>query len=1090
MSLSIQTANGLLEISGKVTEEKVISALGYEPAKKEIETAIDSHTRNTDIHITAAEREIWNKDIENLEDHKSDETIHITSKERDAWNNKSDFSGAYADLIDAPSIVETESGNMVIADEGGNIIMQVDANGLETTTVTAKSAVINGVDITVKLDEHKESINGVSGNLTTHTSNSTVHITADERVLWNNKSDFSGDYNDLTNAPDIKEDNSGEVVYADESGNVIAKIGENGLETTQVIANNVVASGVNIGEVLSSHTSNDDIHITAAERETWNSKVDATYVDTAVANLVNSAPEALNTLDELAAALGDDANFATTVTTQIGLKVDKTTFDAHTHTKSQIGLGNVDNTSDANKPVSTAQREALNELKSELSESIVSEAEEWTVADNSGNIITKVNAAGLETTTVTAKAVIVNGADVKTTLDGLSELVGKKSVQTQISEAIAAENLSQYATDTDLATHTSNTTVHITSAERTAWNAKANQTDFKTHTDDQSNPHKVTKSQIGLGNVDNTSDINKPVSTAQQTALDNLKSELSESIVSESNEWTVADNSGNIVARVDSDGFETTTVTAQKVVVNSVDIETALDSKANSEHTHDQYLEANDIAGKADKTYVDTELAKKANSSHTHEQYLVASDIENKADKSELHTHSNKAELDKITSGKVASWDAKATTSYVDEQLATKVSKEELNAKGYLTAIPDEYVTETELNAKNYLTTVPEEYITENELNSKGYLTQHQDLSNYAKKSDVPEVINNLTSASTTAALSAAQGAVLKTTIDNIIGDIGELGGGDMMKATYDTNNNGVVDNAEKLDGHTADYFATSDHSHNNYLTSGDIANKADKTYVDEQLATKVPNTRKINNKPLSTDITLSASDIGALPSTTVIPSIDGLATTSYVNEQLNKKANSSHTHEEYLVASDIANKADKSELHTHSNKSELDKITSGKVAAWDNKSDFSGSYNDLTDTPNVLDDKSAEFLISDEDKNVIFRVDINGTRTTVLEVDSLVLAGKDVSESYCTKADITATIGTTWSGDTAPYSQDITVIGITADDNPIVDVAFSGTYATDQARLADWGKIYRIVTAENKITVYATAKTAVALPIQLQVVG
>ena len=43
---------------------------------------------------------------------------------------------------------------------------------------------------------------------------------------------------------------------------------------------------------------------------------------TEVANLVASAPEALNTLDELAAALGDDSNFATTVTTSIGLKAN------------------------------------------------------------------------------------------------------------------------------------------------------------------------------------------------------------------------------------------------------------------------------------------------------------------------------------------------------------------------------------------------------------------------------------------------------------------------------------------------------------------------------------------------------------------------------------------------------------------------------------------------------------------------------------------------------------------------------------------------------------------------------------------------
>lgn len=43
-----------------------------------------------------------------------------------------------------------------------------------------------------------------------------------------------------------------------------------------------------------------------------------TYVNEKVASLVDSAPETLDTLNELAAALGDDPNFATTVATQIG----------------------------------------------------------------------------------------------------------------------------------------------------------------------------------------------------------------------------------------------------------------------------------------------------------------------------------------------------------------------------------------------------------------------------------------------------------------------------------------------------------------------------------------------------------------------------------------------------------------------------------------------------------------------------------------------------------------------------------------------------------------------------------------------------
>ena len=47
------------------------------------------------------------------------------------------------------------------------------------------------------------------------------------------------------------------------------------------------------------------------------------YVDSKVAGIVNSAPETLDTLNELATALGNDANFATTVSNQIGSKVDK-----------------------------------------------------------------------------------------------------------------------------------------------------------------------------------------------------------------------------------------------------------------------------------------------------------------------------------------------------------------------------------------------------------------------------------------------------------------------------------------------------------------------------------------------------------------------------------------------------------------------------------------------------------------------------------------------------------------------------------------------------------------------------------------------
>ena len=87
------------------------------------------------------------------------------------------------------------------------------------------------------------------------------------------------------------------------------------------------------------------------------------YADAAVAALVASAPAALNTLNELATALGNDASFSTTITNSLATKAPlaSPTFTGTVSgiTKSMVGLANVDNTTDAAKPVSTATQTAL-----------------------------------------------------------------------------------------------------------------------------------------------------------------------------------------------------------------------------------------------------------------------------------------------------------------------------------------------------------------------------------------------------------------------------------------------------------------------------------------------------------------------------------------------------------------------------------------------------------------------------------------------------------------------------------------------------------------------------------------------------------
>lgn len=91
-------------------------------------------------------------------------------------------------------------------------------------------------------------------------------------------------------------------------------------------------------------------------------------------------------------------------------------------------------------------------------------------------------------------------------------------------------DISDYKVDTALSSTSTNPVANkivktaidgVNSSISSLSNNKANATDLTTHIANKANPHGVTKTQLGLGNVDNTSDINKPISKATQTALNN-----------------------------------------------------------------------------------------------------------------------------------------------------------------------------------------------------------------------------------------------------------------------------------------------------------------------------------------------------------------------------------------------------------------------------------------------------------------------------------------------------------------------------------------------------------------------------------------
>lgn len=78
-----------------------------------------------------------------------------------------------------------------------------------------------------------------------------------------------------------------------------------------------------------------------------------------------------------------------------------------------------------------------------------------------------------------------------------------------------------------------------------------------------------------------------------------------------------------------------------------------------------------------------------------------------------------------------------------------------------------------------------------------------------------------------------------------------------------------------------------------------------------------------------------------------------------------------------------------------------------------------------------------------------------------------------------------TATIPiTNWIGDTAPYYCDVNVDGILDTDTPLIDALCTNIYENNMNILSEWSKIFRIITENNNLKIYAVNKPLVEIPI------
>ena len=366
--------------------------------------------------------------------------------------------------------------------------------------------------------------------------------------------------------------------------------------------------------------------------------------------------------------------------------------------------------------------------------------------------------------------------------------------------------------------------------------------------------------------------------------------------------------------------------------------------------------------------------------------------LEGYAKTSDLHSHSNKSVLDNITSAKVTEWDNKSTfsgsyndltnkptiptvtndltntlksnydTAYTHSQSThapsnaqknSDITKTEIEAKltGNITShTHSQYLTEHQslenyaLKSEiptNYLTSIPSEYITETELTAKGYLTEHQDLSDYALKSEIPtDYITEIPSEYVTDSELNNKGYATESYVDDTVANLSELKinivNGLTFANAYINYNNG-----DYVSGGSA--YACQEYipiiSDATYEVSG-VSNivriayyDSSKTYINQY----VDNTPTFNFTPPSDASYIRVhvdSNSNAWQNLSIESEIE-----DYIRTYINNATSGGSGNV------DLSSYALKTDLHSHSNKTVIDTITSNMITKWNQSIPFNDTY-------------------------------------------------------------------------------------------------------------------------------------------------
>lgn len=222
------------------------------------------------------------------------------------------------------------------------------------------------------------------------------------------------------------------------------------------------------------------------------------YVTQKISELVNSAPETLDTLNKLAAALNNDSNFANTIITQLGTKVDK-----------------IEGKQLSTEDFTTSLKTLLESLPEEVSGKYIKPSE------------------GIPKTDLSL--------EVQESLNKADSAI--QDISSKVDNSIYSEDKKTFALKTEIPTT-------LPASDVSAWAKESIKPTY-------------TATEIGLDQVNNTSDMDKPISTATQTALDGKVDKVEGKQLS-TNDYSVEEKNTVAQLKIDVEQLKSTVETLTK----------------------------------------------------------------------------------------------------------------------------------------------------------------------------------------------------------------------------------------------------------------------------------------------------------------------------------------------------------------------------------------------------------------------------------------------------------------------------------------------------------------------------------------------